>query len=568
MKKLLSVLARRSIPAKLAVMTIVGAVFMGLVAITVLLIARTELMAERTERAHTFVDSIWSLASYYHGQAKSGAMTDAEAKKRLFDAAREMRFEDNTNYAFIYDYETGLCVVNGGNPGLVGKDVNKLRDANGQAFATRMLEIARGGQGTHRYAFPRGGSTIPLDKVAYVRGFTPWNMMIAAAVYTDAIDTAFWDTARTAAMVIGVFMLVSIAIAWLVARSIVNPLSRLRTRMAALSAGELDGAVADTHRHDEIGEMARTVQVFKDNAIAVQHLRAEQDTHKQETEAERKRALAGLATTFEAKVRGIVEAVLAAALAMQTTARSLASSAESTRQQACTVASGATQATANVETVAAAAEELAASIGEIGQQVARSATTAKQAADESQRTNASVSGLAETAQKIGEVVNLINDIASQTNLLALNATIEAARAGEAGKGFAVVASEVKSLATQTAKATEDIRAQIAAIQGETQGAVDAIRRVAGTIMAVNEISSSIAAAVEEQNAATKEITRNVQQAASGTRDVSQNITGISGAIEEAGVAAADVTQAADGLAGQAETLRQEVDQFLATLRAA
>jgi methyl-accepting chemotaxis protein len=373
---------------------------------------------------------------------------------------------------------------------------------------------------------------------------------------------------RTAAAMIGVLMLVSIGIAWAFARSIIKPLSTLRARMAALSAGELEAAVGGTDRADEIGEMARTVGVFKDNAFAMRHLQAQQETIKRESEAEKKHALTGLAATFESKVHHIVEAVRAATSAMQQTARSLSQTADGTRQQALAVASGAAEATSNVETVAAAAHQLAASIGEIGRQVTLSASTARQAAEESERTNTSVAGLAATAQKIGEVVALINGIAGQTNLLALNATIEAARAGEAGKGFAVVASEVKSLATQTAKATEDIRTQIAAVQAKTQEAVDAIRHIAGIILTVNEISASIASAVEQQNAATQEITRNVQQAANGTRDVSQNISGVSEAVEHAGAAAGGVKQAADGLAQQADTLSREVDLFLATLRAA
>src|SRR3984885_12243079 len=263
MKKLLDLLALRSIAAKLTAMAVAGVLFMVFVAVTVLLIARGELVAERVEKAHAMVEAVWNMADGFQHAAESGAMTEDEAKARLFAATRAIWFEGHTNYIFIYDTETGLCVMNSGNAALVGKDVRGLKDANGLPFASMMLDMAKRGEGTIRYQFPRGGDKVPQDKVAYVRGFAPWHLMIASAEYMTEIDATFWGMVRTAAAVIGVLLLLSIGIAWAVARSVVKPLSRLKMRMAALSTGELDSPVGDVDRHDEIGEMARTVQVFK-----------------------------------------------------------------------------------------------------------------------------------------------------------------------------------------------------------------------------------------------------------------------------------------------------------------
>ena len=273
-----------------------------------------------------------------------------------------------------------------------------------------------------------------------------------------------------------------------------------------------------------------------------------------------------MADNFESNVKTVVESVASASTEMEMSARTLSATAEEASSQSTAVAAASEEASTNVQTVAAAAEQLAQSVEEVGRQVQQSSTIASNAVSEAQKTNEEVEGLATAAEKIGEVVGLINDIASQTNLLALNATIEAARAGDAGKGFAVVATEIKSLADQTATATEDISSQISAIQNTTEDAVKAIKGISGTIGELSEISSAIASAVEEQSAATREIAQSVEQAAAGTADVSQNITGVTSGAQQTGDASAQVLEAASELSKQAEALRSQVDGFLVEVR--
>jgi methyl-accepting chemotaxis protein len=356
-------------------------------------------------------------------------------------------------------------------------------------------------------------------------------------------------------------------IAFLTARSIVNPVAGMTAAMGGLARGELETEVPALDKKDEIGEMAQAVQIFKENAQRVQRMEAEQKEAERRAAEEKRALMLKMADDFDTTIGGIVQSVSAASTEMQSTAQSMSAISEETSSQATTVAAAAEQASSNVQTVAAAAEELASSIAEITRQVAQSTAIAGEAVREADRTNQMVQGLATAAQKIGDVVNLITDIAEQTNLLALNATIEAARAGDAGKGFAVVASEVKNLANQTARATEEIGAQIADIQGATRDAVGAIQGIGKTIAQINEIAAAIAAAVEEQGAATKEIARNVQQAATGTNEVSSNIAGVTQAAQEAGNASTQVLEAATQLSRQAELLRREVDGFVAKIRA-
>lgn len=353
---------------------------------------------------------------------------------------------------------------------------------------------------------------------------------------------------------------------WITLRRIVGPLSQMTGDMGRLADGDKSVEIQGLSRKDEIGDMAKAVQVFKENTIAMDRMRSEQEELKARAEAEKKKAMMNLADNFESSVKNVVHIVSSAATEMQATAQTLSSTAEQTSQRACTVAAASEEATTNVQTVAAASEELSASISEIENLVTRAAKTAAQAKQEGEKVDSVVQNLAQSTVKIGEVVELINSIASQTNLLALNATIEAARAGEAGKGFAVVASEVKALANQTAKATEEITAQIDAIQTETRSAVESIRGITSTVSEISGISSAITTAVQQQAEATQEIARNVQQAAEGTTQVSHDIVSVTEAANDTGAAATQMLGAATELSTQSNVLRQEVDKFVETVR--
>jgi methyl-accepting chemotaxis protein len=362
-------------------------------------------------------------------------------------------------------------------------------------------------------------------------------------------------------------LLTGILLAWLIARSIIRPIEDMTGTMQRLSEGDKTVIVPALTNRDEIGDMGRAVQVFKDNAIRMEQMQAEQEAAEKRVAAERRQALLGMADDFEMQVKHVVRAVAAQASELQATAGSLSATSEEASSRSTMVAAAAEQASTNVQTVAAAAEELSSSIGEISRQVSRSAEMSQAAVSEAHHTNEIIGGLATAAQKIGDVVNLITDIASQTNLLALNATIEAARAGEAGKGFAVVANEVKSLANQTARATEEIGQQVGDIQAATREAVKAIGDITGSITSINEVATVIASAVEEQGAATQEIARNEQQAAAGTRDVTMNIGGVQHAAGEAGHGAGEVLDAARDLSKQTESLNNQVDGFIQNIRA-
>jgi methyl-accepting chemotaxis protein len=390
--------------------------------------------------------------------------------------------------------------------------------------------------------------------------------------YTTSKEEAAAETARASQVSLAMGVVVIIALFASMVFSflgIARPMTRLNGALGEMAGGNLDVVIPGAKRGDEIGDLAKTVTVIRENAEQKARDEAEAKIKQDQIAAKQRKAdMIKLADTFETAVGEIVETVSSASSELEASAGTLTSNAERAQELTTMVAAASEEASTNVQSVASATEQLSSSVNEISRQVQESARMANAAVDQARTTNDRVSQLSKAASRIGDVVELINTIAAQTNLLALNATIEAARAGDAGRGFAVVASEVKALAEQTSKATGEIGQQITGIQAATQDSVNAIKEISGTIEKLSEISSTIAAAVEEQGAATQEISRNVQQAAHGTQQVSSNITDVQRGASETGSASTQVLSAAQSLSGDSNRLKQEVDKFLDSVRAA
>ncbi|WP_366653760.1 methyl-accepting chemotaxis protein [Fodinicurvata sp. EGI_FJ10296] len=386
----------------------------------------------------------------------------------------------------------------------------------------------------------------------------------------EAESAEIYALARTvifALAILGIFAGVAISIS-IAHFGVTRPLAGTVRGLKRLADNDLTLKIAGDERGDEVGDIARAMVVFRDSMAKSERLEAESAEKERIAEERERQAMNRMADSFESTVSTIVQGVSAGAEQLRSNAESLSANATQTTQRVMTMSNASEDATQNVEGVAAAAEQLSGAIGEINRQINASSELARGAVAETEQTNETLATLSTSAQRIGDVVKLIQDIAEQTNLLALNATIEAARAGEAGKGFAVVASEVKNLANQTAKATEEISKQISEMQAVSEDAVNAVAGIGNTVVSINENVTAVATAAEEQSAATNEISRNVQQAADGTRAVSSNIGDVRAAADDTGNTARDVLDASSELSRKATQLSQEMEKFVASIRAA
>ena len=552
----------------IAVLTVV---FVGALA-TQVMILRDTVIEERQTKVRDLVDAARKILASYDEKAKAGKISAAEARQLAFDAIGAMRWGPSADYLGVYgagSTNAGVTYVHA-NPKYINVNRWDYKDNQGQLLIQSIVNKARSGGGFLEYQVPKATGGPELPKLSYADGYGEGENMLAiqAGVYTDDINTVVFEKANRIAAGGILGLLIAGLAAFALGRGLVRPLGTICGVMDGLAKGDLNVEVPFVERRNEIGHIARSLAVFKDRLIGAERLRVEREEATARAVAERRAAMDRIAGEFEKSVGSIVAGAASSAAEMQRSAQSLSAIAKETSRQSTSVAAAAEQTTANVQTVAAATEELSTSGQEISRQIAYSASIAQSAVAQANRTNTMVEGLLKATQKIGEVMGLIQNIAGQTNLLALNATIEAARAGDAGKGFAVVASEVKALSTQTAKATEEIADQIQSIRDATGVTAEAMREIGATIGQIDEIATRIAAAVEEQGGSTKEIARNVQQAAQGTQGVTQNIAEVTRASGQVGSAAELVLDSAGELAKQSERLKQEVEGFLATVRAA
>jgi len=550
--------------------TVVGGVFgFGLLAALALATLWGTMIDERATSLAQAASLGRDVALSFQQAVSRGELSPAEAQARALAQLRGLRLGSKDNYLFVL-HDDGTLLLSAGSPAREGQSALSWVDAHGTPFIRDLIVGARQGGQPVRYLFTKPGASEPQEKIAVAVRLDGWNWNIGTGLYLDDLFGRFWESAwHQVCAAVGLTVL-SLAWVLLLGRHISTPLVRLAEVTRRLAGGDYTAdaqSAVSPGRGDEIGILAQSIQVLRDEARQADQLRQNQEEERRRANAERRDGALRMADQFEGSVQQVAQVVGATSNQMQQAAEVMSCSVSDVTAAADQVAGTARRANDNAGVMVAAADRLADSIEEISRQVRHSTEISAEAVESQKRTDALVQGLAAAVGKIGEVSALITDIASQTNLLALNATIEAARAGEAGKGFAVVANEVKSLANQTARATEEIGAQITTVQEATRDAIVAIEQIGSTIATINAVAAAIASAVENQQGATAEIARNARDAVEGTRVVGEHLDGLRLTNQTAQGAANEVLVAARQLAGEARRLEGEVHAFLASVRA-